>query len=280
MNAPAFNVKSAQLMLVALVLNSPHADDLAQQLAEHLNADPDFFRGQGVLLDLQHLHAENTQENTDKNDDRNNETPQENPPPLDFSALSQTVEKYGMRLIAVRSGHPQHMQAAAAAGLICAPDLPKNKSKKTAPDNPQPNPNPPTDHRPAAIIRETVREIPVEVPVVRPTLVVERTLRSGQQLYARDAHLVLIGAVSAGAEVIADGDVHVYGPLRGRAVAGARGQTSARIFSTQMQPQLLSIAGNYRAFEDGLPSDVDGQAAQSWLDDSEKLLLAPLHAKK
>ena len=81
--------------------------------------------------------------------------------------------------------------------------------------------------------------------------------------------------VSYGAEVIADGNVHVYAPLRGRAVAGARGNANARIFSTCMEPQLLSIAGNYRALETDLPKDIAGKPAQARLD-GEKLIIEPL----
>ena len=81
--------------------------------------------------------------------------------------------------------------------------------------------------------------------------------------------------VSFGAEVIADGNVHVYAPLRGRAIAGARGDTSARIFTTCMEPQLVSIAGIYRTTEVAIPADIVGKPAQVRLD-GEKLLIEPL----
>ena len=80
-------------------------------------------------------------------------------------------------------------------------------------------------------------------------MVVNRSLRSGQRVYARHTDLIIIGAVNQGAEVIADGNIHVYGPLRGKAMAGARGDTSARIFTTQLDPELLAIAGVYRVIE-------------------------------
>ena len=106
-------------------------------------------------------------------------------------------------------------------------------------------------------------------------MVVDKPLRSGQQVYARGADLVVLAMVSFGAEVIADGDIHVYAPLRGRAMAGARGNTQARIFSTCMEPQLLSIAGMYRTTDNELPDNVRGKAAQVRLD-GEKLLIEPL----
>jgi hypothetical protein len=106
-------------------------------------------------------------------------------------------------------------------------------------------------------------------------VVVDKPLRSGQQVYARGADLVVMAVVSFGAEVIADGNIHVYAPLRGRAIAGARGNTEARIFTTCLEPQLVSIAGIYRTTETELPADVRGKPAQVRLD-GEKLLIEPL----
>ena len=106
-------------------------------------------------------------------------------------------------------------------------------------------------------------------------IVVDKPLRSGQQVYARGADVVVLAMVSFGAEVIADGNVHVYAPLRGRAIAGARGDTSARIFTTCLEAQLVSIAGIYRTTETELPENVRGKAAQVRLD-GEKLLIDPL----
>jgi septum site-determining protein MinC len=86
---------------------------------------------------------------------------------------------------------------------------------------------------------------------------------------------VVLAMVSFGAEVIADGNIHVYAPLRGRAIAGARGNTEARIFTTCMEPQLVSIAGIYRTTEVAMPAEVLGKPAQVRLD-GEKLLIEPL----
>ncbi|HEY0297324.1 MAG TPA: septum site-determining protein MinC, partial [Bordetella sp.] len=97
-------------------------------------------------------------------------------------------------------------------------------------------------------------------------MIVNRPLRSGQRVYARNTDLVVIGMVSQGAEVIADGNVHVYGPLRGKAMAGARGDTSARIFTTQLDPELLAVAGVYRVVEDKLDQRVHGKPALVSLD--------------
>jgi septum site-determining protein MinC len=91
------------------------------------------------------------------------------------------------------------------------------------------------------------------------------TVRSGQRLYARDRDLVVTTTVGAGAEVIADGCVHVYGPLRGRAMAGARGNVAARVFCQSFHAELVSIAGVFRVFET-IPEELAGKPVQAWLD--------------
>lgn len=103
-------------------------------------------------------------------------------------------------------------------------------------------------------------------PMPTTALVITKPLRSGQRVYARHTDLVVIGMVSQGAEVIADGNVHVYGPLRGKAMAGARGDTSARIFTTQLDAELLAVAGVYRVVEAKLDSTLHNQPALVHLD--------------
>jgi len=108
-----------------------------------------------------------------------------------------------------------------------------------------------------------------------PTLVIDKPVRSGQQIYARGGDLVVLAIVNFGAEVIADGSIHVYAPLRGRAMAGARGDATARIYTTCLEPQLVSIAGMYRTTDNELPENVRGKAAQVRLE-GEKLIFEPL----
>ena len=101
-----------------------------------------------------------------------------------------------------------------------------------------------------------------------------KPVRSGQQIYARERDLIVTGGVANGAEVIADGSIHIYGGLRGRAMAGAQGDAKARIYVSDFRAELVAIAGHYRVFEQ-LPKDLEGQAVQCWLD-GEKLLIAKL----
>jgi septum site-determining protein MinC len=102
----------------------------------------------------------------------------------------------------------------------------------------------------------------------------DKPVRSGQQVYARGRDLVLTALVGNGAEVIADGSIHVYGALRGRALAGAQGDEGARIFCREFHAELVSIAGQYRVFED-IPKELRGQPVQAWLE-GDKLLLKKL----
>lgn len=243
----SFDLKSAQLPVMAVALRDTEVAVLTRDLAQRLADDPDFFDNDPVLIDLQHVR-----DSTDV---------------IDFPKLIKALKRHRTLPVAVCGGSPAQMAAAHAAGLMPAPDAQPARAKPTAVE-----------------VREVevIREVPVEVEVVREVpapapnaLIVDKPLRSGQQVYARGTDLVVMAVVSYGAEVIADGNVHVYAPLRGRAVAGARGNTEARIFSTCMEPQLLSIAGNYRALETDLPKDIAGKPAQARLE-GEKLVIEPM----
>ena len=118
-------------------------------------------------------------------------------------------------------------------------------------------------------------------PALTDAMVIDKPLRSGQQVYAKGRDLIVLAMVNPGAEVLADGHIHIYAPLRGKAIAGARGFTGARIFAQSMDPELISIAGVYRTSENPLPAEVRGQAAQVSLQtgpDGDKLRIMPLKA--
>ena len=247
----SFDLKSASLPVVAVLLKTADPAQFAADLAARLQDEPEFFDHDAVLLDLSALRDTDT--------------------PLDFAALAACLRPYRTQPVAVRGGSPAQQQAARAAGFFIAPDTPPARHEA-----------PPEAVREVVreVVHEVVREVAVEVPVQVPvpgpgTLVVDKPLRSGQQVYARGGDLVVMAVVSFGAEVIADGNIHVYAPLRGRAIAGARGNTEARIFSTCLEPQLVSIAGIYRTTETELPDTVRGKPAQVRLD-GEKLRIEPL----
>ena len=241
----SFDLKSASLPVVAVVLKTTDAAQFAADLAERVADDPGFFDNDPVLIDLAPLR--------------------EAPEPIDFAAITAQLRRHSTLPVAVRGGSATQMAAARAAGLALAPDAPPARAEAPVPEVRE-------------VIREVVHEVEVvrEVPMAGPnTVVVDKPLRSGQQVYARGADLVVLAMVSDGAEVIADGNIHVYAPLRGRAIAGARGDTSARIFTTCMEAQLVSIAGIYRTTDTELPDRVKGRSAQVRLD-GEKLLIEPI----
>src|SRR5699024_2424802 len=110
-----------------------------------------------------------------------------------------------------------------------------------------------------------------EAPVRTPTRLITRPVRSGQQIYARGGDLVITSSVSEGAEVLADGHIHIYGALRGRALAGASGDTQARIFCRQFEPDLVAVAGCYKV-ADAIAENVRGACVQVSLDHDSLLI--------
>ncbi len=105
--------------------------------------------------------------------------------------------------------------------------------------------------------------------------VVEQPVRAGQQVYARGGDLILLAPVNPGAEVVADGSIHAYAPLRGRALAGVQGDVEARIFTQCLEAELVAVAGNFRLFEEDLPEEVRGRPAQVYLE-GKRLVVSPL----
>jgi len=108
---------------------------------------------------------------------------------------------------------------------------------------------------------------------VRPGLVQKTPVRSGQQLYAENRDLTVLSTVGAGAEVISDGSIHIYGALRGRALAGARGNADARIFCREFHAELVAVAGHYKVMEE-VPKELRGKAVQIWLDQDQLKIAA------
>ena len=238
----SFDLKSATLPLIAVLLKTADLAELAEALQARLGDTPDFFEQDPVLVDLAPV-AESDEA-------------------IDFPALILLLRSYRVVPLAVRGGSAAQMEAALAAGLLAAPDASPTRSVDPAPVQ--------------EVVREVIHEVVREVPVAAAgALVIDKPLRSGQQVYARGTDLVVMALVNHGAEVIADGNVHVYAPLRGKAIAGARGNTDARIFSTCMEPELVSIAGIYRTTEVALPASVLGKPAQVRLV-GEKMLIEPL----
>ena len=245
-NASAlFDFKSATLSLEALLLRTANLTSLSQALTERFGSTPDLFNGEPVVIDLSHLASLELNVN--------------------FPELIALLARFKLKAIAVRGGTVAQTQSAQNAGLIEAPESHAHAAR--------------VETVVQEVVREVIREVPVEVPVHVPmaasTMFIDKPLRSGQQVYAKGGDLIVLAAVNHGAEVIADGSIHVYAPLRGKAIAGAKGNTEARIFSICMEPELLSIAGTYRTTDTPLPPDVTGKPAQIRLE-GDRLVFDPI----
>jgi septum site-determining protein MinC len=218
------------MVVRAGMLRDPEFD---RELAAQVERSPRFFRNAPVVLDLR--GAEGFAEATE------------------FAAARDLLRRHTLALVGVQNAEPAQLAAAAAAGLASfAPSAttPIRRPARLASDSPDPDsPNPPAEPAPAPS------------PARSTTRIVTEPVRSGTQIYARGGDLIVTASVSPGAEVVADGNIHVYGRLRGRALAGAAGDTAARIFCTRLEAELISIAGRYLVSEQ-LPAEYQGGPAQ------------------
>lgn len=248
----ALDFKSATLYAVRIVLHSGDTDALIDALKQRMNDAGSFFEGEAVVID-----AENVSDT------------------IDWPALLAELRQHRLHpagVVAQGDNLKQAQDHGLAPVELSAPAPRPASTPASDADVPPVTPQaaPPSTARPRAPSRAP--KPAATTPAVAPAaLVINRQLRSGQRVYARDTDLIVIGMVSQGAEVIADGNIHVYGPLRGKAMAGARGDASARIFTTQFDPELVAIAGVYRVIESRLDASLhtkpvliqrDGEALQ------------------
>lgn len=244
---PCYEIKSADLSLVALLLKTQDVALLRLALAQQMDESPGFFDQDPILIDVSGLSLTETDT-------------------IDLESLLVNLREHQLVPLAIKGAHAALLEKARALGLVDASD---------------------------ARIRRSVALAEASVPVSSPSpaqgvtavqpptaaMCIDKPLRSGQQVYAKGRDLIVMGMVNAGAEVIADGHIHVYSTLRGKAIAGARGRVDAQIFAQVMEPELISIAGVYRTSENALPQEVLGKAARVHLQsgpDGDKLLITPL----
>jgi len=230
--------KGTTLKIIQTQLRTTDPATLHEALADLTGNNPDFFENELAVLDF---------------------SPAENlPESADWVALVKLLRNSGLHAIATR-GLPDALAISAAnAGLPgVAPEAlgrPRAKPAEAAPPvKPEPAPSAPPPVAPAAAPK---------------TVILDKPLRSGQRFYAQGSDLVVTAMISAGAEVIADGNIHIYAPLRGRALAGASGDKTARIFTTSLEAELVSVAGIYRTFEAGVPAELARQPATVSLTDT------------
>lgn len=270
---PAFKIKNANFPLFVLHVNTTDLDKLKSELGTRLTQTPDFFSDAPMVIGLAAIADSGI-------------TP-------DFVDLASFMRAHGLRTAGVVGGSPEQREAAVQAGLglfpdaparpvlqpTSAPDLHANTEIHLQPELPGFEMGAETvehesgKHAPASDTPQP--DVPETAPARRPTMVIDKPVRTGQRIYAEGADLVVLAIVNAGAELIADGDIHIYAPLRGKAIAGAHGNQGARIFVQRLEAELISIAGCFQVFENGIPENVRGKPAQVHLDGS-RLVMQPL----
>jgi septum site-determining protein MinC len=240
-----FELKGEMSMLSVLRLLDSETEHIAGELDAKVKQAPDFFRNMPVIIDLQVLAERN-------------ELPV-------FSVLITVLRNYGLVPVGVRNGNTMQNNAASQAGMALLPE------HHTAPQIPL-NTEVKADQISPAAASSRVLEPPYEQS--RKSRMVLRPVRSGQQIYVPEGDLIVVAPVGAGSELLADGCIHVYGPLRGRALAGVNGDETARIFCQKLEAELVAIAGHYQINEDMAP-EWKKKSVQVWLE-NERLMISTL----
>jgi septum site-determining protein MinC len=200
-----------------------------QELTEQIERSPRFFYNAPVVLDLNGADGFASED--------------------EFLDARDMLRRHTLSLVGIQNALPAQLEAAAAAGFASFAPTSTQPSRRPAAPAAATEPAPARSSRPAARL-------------------VTQPVRSGTQIYARGTDLVVTAAVSPGAELVADGNIHVYGVLRGRAIAGASGDVEARIFCSRLEAELVSIAGRYLVSEQ-LPAEQRGFPVQIALVDDQ-----------
>ncbi|MDB5314749.1 MAG: septum site-determining protein MinC [Rhodospirillales bacterium] len=226
-----FRLRGANFNLLVLRLLDPRIEAVVPALGDQFKRAPGFLRFAPIVIGLADLAVA--------------------PADMDFVALVRELKALEIVAIGTTGGSPELRQAAIAAGL---PPLRQSGGDEAPPANtPAPAPTP----EPVA----AAAPVPPAPSGLRPTMIVDLPVRAGQRVWAPGADMIVTSTVNAGGEVIADGNIHVYGALRGRAIAGGADNLNARIFAQNFDPELVSIAGFY-AVREGLGKAPIGRATQ------------------
>jgi septum site-determining protein MinC len=220
-------IKISTVVAVSAILRTADGAAVETALKQMTGGVEDFFEGDLAVIDVGDMNPGCGQ--------------------IDWAATIALLKKFNLNPVAVRNATPDMIAGIQQHGLSL--DSGKRDDAPAVAAAPAPTPAPTAAPEMAA-------------PAVAGTMIVDTPVRAGQRIYARGADLVVMAMVNNGAEIIADGSIHVYGVLNGRALAGASGDARARIFAQSMAPELVSIAGVYRTFENGFPAEQARQPAQ------------------
>lgn len=248
----AGELKFGQVGIANLRVRTLDVAQLAAEMRERVERAPKLFARAAVILDFGGM--------------------MQLPDAATAKALVAALEGAGVHPVALAYGTPENDALAERLGLpVLAKFRAQYERVGEAPSAPE---------RPAVRTADPapVREpdaVPPPAIEAEPGLVHALPVRSGQQVFAANRDLTVLAPVGAGAEVVADGSIHVYGALRGRALAGASGFTGARIFCREFHAELVAIAGQYKVLDD-VPKALHGKAVQIWLDNNDILQIQPL----
>jgi septum site-determining protein MinC len=248
-----FDLRLGTVDALHLTLKTADIDALQTELQQRFDVSPDFFAGEAVVLDLSRLGP----------DER-----------IDIAALAAWLVARQLRPIGVVTGEtPFGWEDRSLPRLESRSQTRKPAASVSSPDEAASN------SHPRSAQSEEASPTPGELhaQTAPGALLVDKPLRSGQRVYA-PGDLIVVEVVSHGAELIAGGNIHVYAPLRGRALAGAHGNIQARIFSTCFEPELVAIAGVYRTADQPLPASVQGKPAYVMMQ-GDSLRIEPLKLK-
>jgi len=255
MDKPCFELKGSLFTLSVLQLFGNDLSLLKEQLNKRVQMAPAFFNHTPFVIDLHELSDESHT--------------------LDFAALKELLLSLSIIPVGVKGAEQSLHPALEQAGLAILAEATHKKSVETKPVEIDPEPESDSNSEaeaqsePESEQEETTESNKNPEPAAKPVKIIKRAVRSGQQIYAPGGDLIIIGSVGAGSEILADGNIHVYGTLRGRALAGVRGDNTANIFCNNLQAELCSITGIY-LLSDDLPQDKMGTSVQIYLED-EKL---------
>ncbi len=245
-------IKISTVVAVAALLGDTDQAKLSAALAQITGGTPDYFEDEFTLIDLAQL-------------------PPAEAGKIAWPELIALFKQHRLNPVAVRNAPAALEDAIRSHGLSIDGVEQAKPFELTPPPSPVAEPAPVAAPAPAPVAAPAAPAAPAAAApapaVPLPAMIVDMPVRSGQRIYARGSDLVITATVNPGAEVIADGSIHVYAPLRGRALAGASGQSDARIFSLAMEAELVSIAGVYRTFDEGWQKELAGKPAQVRLKD-------------
>jgi len=253
-------IKISTVVAISAILHETDPAALDKALKDMTGGVSDFFEDEFAVLDIGALDTAAAG--------------------IDWTALVALFKRYRLNAVAVRNAPEELHAEIAAQGLSIdggAPRPQQPEAAAVAEEAPQPAPAPtPVAAQPA---QATQAAQVTQITPAAATMIIDTPVRAGQRIYARGADLVIMAAVNNGAEIIADGSIHVYAPLRGRALAGASGNTGARIFAASLEAELVSIAGVYRTFENGHPPELAQKQVQVRLT-GDRIDVLPINTSK